>query len=120
RHCSDDRCGLGFGEEMMILAGADEVRANLGYHQIPRISLTTAYFTRTFLRKKVGTSRSCPSTIVGSLFSKRPRVSGSNCKTSCFAAVAVFSRFGVSASTFGAISGFFFGGMIRGLAGRGA
>ena len=43
------------------------------------------YFTRTFFRRNVGTSRSWPSTIVGSLFSKRPRVTGSNCITSCFA-----------------------------------
>src|SRR5439155_24638851 len=64
-----------------------------------------SYFTRTFLRRKVGTSRSWPSTIVGSLFSKRPRVMGSNCKISCFAAAAAFSRFGFSASTFGAING---------------
>ncbi len=41
------------------------------------------HFTRTFLRRNVGTSRSWPSTIVGSLFSKRPRVTGSNCITSC-------------------------------------
>src|SRR5438128_8215647 len=83
-------------------------------------SLFWSYFTRTFLRRKVGTSRSWPSTIVGSLFSKRPRVMGSNCKISCFAAAAAFSRFRFSASTFGAINGFFFGGMIRGVVGWGA
>src|SRR4051795_11019508 len=41
------------------------------------------YLTRTFLRRNVGTSRSWPSTMVGSLFSNRPRVTGSNCITSC-------------------------------------
>jgi hypothetical protein len=44
-----------------------------------------AYLTLTCLRMKVGTSKSWPSTIVGSLFSKRPRETGSNCKTSCLA-----------------------------------
>ena len=51
------------------------------------------YFTRTFLRRNVGTSRSWPSTIVGSLFSKRPRVTDSNCSTSCFACT-IFSSGG--------------------------
>src|SRR3954469_6810525 len=77
------------------------------------------YFTRTFFRKNVGTSRSCPSTIVGSLFSKRPRVTGSNCSTSCFA--CAFFSFGVftGASSGGgggnfAGNGFFFGTIKRG------
>src|SRR5436309_688182 len=48
--------------------------------------------------------------MVGSLFSKRPRVTGSNCKTSCFA-WAYFS-FGGFASF--STTGFFFGGIKRG------
>ena len=47
------------------------------------------YFTRTFCRRKVGTSRSWPSMIVGSLFSKRPRVTGSKSICSCFSSLAV-------------------------------
>ena len=64
-----------------------------------------AYFTRTFFRRKVGISRSWPSTMVGSLFSKRPRVTGSNCSTSCFAC-SFFSSTGLG-SLNGA--GFFLG-----------
>ena len=48
--------------------------------------------------------------MVGSLFSKRPRVTGSNCKTSCFA-WTIFS-FGGFASF--STTGFFFGGIKRG------
>ncbi len=47
------------------------------------ISSSHTHDTLIFLRKNVGTSRSCPSTIVGSLFSNRPRVTGSNCSVSC-------------------------------------
>src|SRR5437762_3664892 len=72
----------------------------------PLKALKPAYFTRTFFRRNVGTSRSWPSTIVGSLFSKRPRVIGSNCKTSCFA--CTFSTTGFD-SLIGAGAGFFFG-----------
>jgi hypothetical protein len=43
------------------------------------------YLTFTLFRKNVGTSKSCPSIMVGSLFSKRPRETGSNCRVSCFA-----------------------------------
>jgi hypothetical protein len=50
-----------------------------------RWQLEGHYLTFTFCRKNVGTSRSCPSIIVGSLFSKRPRDTGSNCNVSCFA-----------------------------------
>src|SRR5262249_59950052 len=70
-----------------------------------------------FLRRKVGTSKSWPSTIVGSLFSKRPRVTGSNCIISCFAWVFSFGVFGclTSFSATGSFSiGFFFGGINRG------
>src|SRR5437868_15491688 len=64
-----------------------------------------------FLRRKVGISKSCPSTIVGSLFSKRPRVTGSNCIIFCFAQVfCFFAGFGAPSS----ITGFFFGGIRRG------
>src|SRR5260370_41048352 len=48
--------------------------------------------------------------MVGSLFSKRPRVTGSYCKTSCFA-WTIFS-FGGFASF--STTGFFFGGIKRG------
>src|SRR2546430_3562691 len=48
--------------------------------------------------------------MVGSLFSKRPRVTGSNCKTSCFT-WTIFS-FGGFASF--SMTGFFFGGSKRG------
>ena len=52
------------------------------------------YFTFRFFRRKVGTSRSWPSTIVGSDFSKRPRFAGSRFICSAFSsffAAAVFS-----------------------------
>lgn len=42
------------------------------------------YFTFRFFRRKVGTSRSCPSTMVGSDFSKRPRFAGSRVICSAF------------------------------------
>ena len=56
------------------------------------------YFTFTFFRRKVGTSRSWPSTIVGSDFSKRPRFAGSSVICSAFSsffAAAVFSTAGL-------------------------
>ena len=37
----------------------------------------------TFKRRNVGTSRSSPSTIVGSIFSNLPRATGSNWRVSC-------------------------------------
>src|SRR2546423_8875475 len=66
-----------------------------------------------FLRRNVGMSKSWPSTIVGSLFSKRPRVIGSNCITSCFAETNFsFGGFGSFASF--SRTAFFFGGIKRG------
>ena len=58
-------------------------------HRIPSPGLRPGNNRQTpvhlhFCARNVGTSRSCPSTMVGSLFSKRPRVTGSNCRTSCF------------------------------------
>src|SRR5437762_5696236 len=79
----------------------------------PLKALKPAYFTRTFLRRNVGTSRSWPSTIVGSLFSKRPRVTGSNCITSCFAN-GFFSTTGFGSLN---IVGFFRGRITRGCGG---
>ena len=52
------------------------------------------YFTFRFFRRKVGTSRSWPSTMVGSDFSKRPRLAGSSVICSAFSsflAAAAFS-----------------------------
>src|SRR5581483_223218 len=76
------------------------------------------YLTRTFFRRNVGTSKSSPSTIVGSLFSNRPRVAGSNCSTSCFGCTFFDFGFGgvAGASATGAIgtTGFFLGGIKRG------
>src|SRR6184192_2853329 len=67
------------------------------------------YFTLIFFRRYVGTSRSSPSTIVGSLFSNRPRLTGSNCKTSCLAcmdfSVDTFSSFGGGGFLRGALTG---------------
>src|SRR5260370_42358906 len=48
--------------------------------------------------------------MVGSLFSKRPRVTGSNCKTSCFA----WTNFSFGGLVSFSTTGFFFGGINRG------
>src|SRR5438445_11081200 len=63
-----------------------------------------------FFRRKVGMSKSWPSTMVGSLFSKRPRVAGSNCITSCFA----WTHFSFGAFASFSTTAFFFGGIKRG------
>src|SRR6202008_304709 len=67
------------------------------------------HFTLIFFRRYVGTSRSSPSTIVGSLFSKRPRLTGSNCKTSCLACIDFsgdpFSSFGWAGFLSGVLKG---------------
>ena len=98
--------GLGKGRSNNCISDPEQAGVTApGYSKSEVVA--AGHFTRMFFRRYVGTSRSCPSTIVGSLFSNRPRLIGSNCNTSCLA-------WTLSGRDSLATTGFFFGIIKRG------